>query len=199
MVKRPLFLLIIIFSLFTAVEAAAGINYSADLTTVSRAGTFTSKIYVRDDVQRMDMNSDGGKAITILRGDKKVVWMLMPQSKLYVEMPIDLKRELLPPFTSPDFKVEKKPIGSGTVDGHPAREYHVDITRKGKRESSGFIWEATDLNGLPVKFETEDKSITMTWKNIKIGGAASALFDIPPGYKKIEVSVPGMAGKGAGR
>jgi len=187
---RTVLLIVFIVSIFAAASFAVAANYSADLESVSPVGTITSKVYVRDNLQRMEMTSGGRQSVMILRGDKKVVWMLMPENRLYVEMPLDPRRDVLPPFSGPGIKTEKELLGEDNVDGHPAKKYHVNIQRNGKMESTGFVWEATDLDNLPVKFQTEDKSTTITWKNIKRDAAESSLFDIPEGYKKIDASVP---------
>ncbi len=187
---RTVLLTVFIVSIFAGASFAAAANYSADLESVSPVGTITSKVYVRDNLQRMEMNSAGKRAVMILRGDKKAVWMLMPENRLYVEMPMDPRRDLLPPFNALNVKMEKELIGEDSVDGHPAKKYHVNVQRNGKMESSGFVWEAADLDNLPVRFQTEDRSTTITWKNIKRDAAVSSFFDIPEGYKKIEAGVP---------
>jgi uncharacterized protein DUF4412 len=187
--RKTVLIIVFIVSIFTASFAAAA-DYSADLESVSPVGTITSKVYVRDNLQRMEMSAAGKQAVMILRGDKKVVWMLMPENRLYVEMPMDPRRDFLPPFNALNVRMEKDLVGEENVDGHRAKKYHVNVQRNGKMERSGFVWEAADLDGLTVRFQTEDKSTTMTWKNIKRDGAESSIFDIPEGYKKIDAAVP---------
>ncbi|WP_156032971.1 hypothetical protein [Candidatus Magnetobacterium casense] len=40
------------------------------------------------------------------------------------------------------------------------------------------------MDNFPVRFQSEDKTSTTTWRNIKIGGVSNNVFDIPAGYKK---------------
>jgi hypothetical protein len=153
-------------------------------------------MYVKGTKQRMEVDEGGQKAINIMRGDKKVMWMLMPDEKMYMEMPLNTqKQDAASRLNDPDVKMEKKFLADENVDGHPSKKYHVTMTRNGKKEGSGFMWEATDLNNFPVKWQEEDGKTTVTWKNIKLGDVPDSVFEIPAGYKKM--SMPGMPGMGS--
>ncbi|RJQ38134.1 MAG: DUF4412 domain-containing protein [Nitrospiraceae bacterium] len=169
--------------------------YSADIVTEASGMTNKSHMHVKGTKQRMEVSSEGQKVINIIRGDKKVMWMLMPDEKMYMEMPLNTqKEEITSKLNNPDVKVEKKFLSDETVDGHPSKKYHVIMTRNGKKEGSGYMWEATDLNNFPVKWQDEDKKTTVTWKNIKLGDVPDSMFEIPAGFKKM--SMPGMGGHG---
>jgi len=163
-------------------------NFSAEVETTTTRGTITAKFFQKNGKQRMEQNARGMITVNIARPDKKVVWMLMPDSKEYLEMPLDSKQDISSQLDDPGIKKDKKLLGNETLDGHHARKYHVTIISNGKKEDAGFIWEASDLNDFPVKYQNEDKTITTVWKNIKFGGVPDSLFVIPAGYKKIEVS-----------
>jgi hypothetical protein len=168
-------------------------NFSAELETTTTKGTFTSKIFSKDGKQRMEHSAGGRESIHIARPDKKVVWMLMPDRKVYMEMPFDSrKQDISSQLHDPAIKTDKEFLGNETVDNHPARKYHVTIIRDGKKEASGFLWEASDLNNFPVKHQNEDKTVSTVWKNIKFDGPTDSLFEIPAGYKKMEMPMRGM-------
>ncbi len=168
-------------------------NFSADLVTNTSKGTFTSKIVSKDGKQRIEHSAGGREMINILRPDKKRVWMLMPDRKVYMEMPLDSrKQDILSQLHDTTIKTDKEFLGNETVDNHPAKKYHLTIIRDGKKEASGFLWEASDLNNFPVKYQNEDKTVTIVWKNIKFEGATDSLFEIPAGYKKMEMPMRGM-------
>jgi hypothetical protein len=180
-----------------AVSPAALKNYSADIETTTPKGTFTSKIFSKDGKQRMERSGRGKDGITIVRPDKKVIWMLMPGKNIYMEMSLDRqKQDLHSQLNDPGIKTEKEFVGNDTVDGHPAKKYHITIIREGTREKSGYVWEATDLENFPVKYESEDKTTTTVWKNITWGGVSDSQFEIPPGYTKMDVPAPGMVSPG---
>ena len=160
----------------------------------------TSKMYYKDMKQRMEINTERGQAINIVRLDKKLVWMLMPKQHMYMEMPLNMQKQgISSQLHDPQSKVTKEFLGNDTVDGHPAKKYHVTVITNGRKES-GYMWEATDLNNFPVKYQSEDKKTTVIWKNIKFGGIPDSLFEVPAGYKKMEMPMmPGMGGPGMPR
>jgi hypothetical protein len=146
---------------------------------------------------RMERNTQGRKSINILRPDKKVIWMLMVESKTYMEIQLDMsKQDIQSKLHDPNIKTDKEFIANEVVDKHPTKKYHLTITTDGKKEKSGYIWEATDLGNFPVKYESEDKKMTTVWKNIKTGGVTDSVFELPAGYKKMDM--PAMPGIGSG-
>lgn len=190
-----LFVSIIVSIMLVKASLAAGPimqkNFSADLETTTPKGSFASKIISKDGKQRIEHNVKGREGITIVRSDKKVVWILMPDKKTYMEMPLDSRqRDISSQLHDPEIKTEKEFLGNETVDNHPTRKYHLTVTRDGKKEASGFLWEASDLNNFPVKHQNEEKTTTTVWKNIIFDAAADSLFEIPAGYTKMEM--PGM-------
>lgn len=176
---------------FYAVNAdAASKSYSADIESISDKATTRAKMYFKDGKQRMESGKD---SVTIMRPDKKVIWMLMPAENMYMEMPFTGKAtENMPPTNNPDAKVEKTFMANETIDGHPAKKYHIKVTHAGKKEDSGYVWEAADLDNFPIKYQTEDKRATSTFKNIKSGGVSDSLFELPSGFRKMDM--PGMGG-----
>ena len=168
-------------------------SFSADVVTTSPAGSHTSKMFVKEGKTRMEVNGQDHEVTTIMRTDKKVIWMLMPGQKMYMEMPFDQKKaDISSKMSDPEVQVDKKFLGNETVEGHPTKKYHITLTKKGKKETSGYLWEATDMNNFPVKYQTEDRQITTVWKNVKMGGVNDSLFEVPAGYKKM--SMPGGMG-----
>jgi hypothetical protein len=171
-------------------------NYSADMETTTAQGSFTSKMFFKDGKMRMESNTEGYKSINIIRPDRKVMWMLMVDSKTYMEIPLDMsKQDIQSKLHDPNIKTDKEFIANEVVDKHPAKKYHLTITTDGKKEKSGYVWEATDLGNFPVKYESEDKKMTTVWKNIKMGGITDSVFEVPTGYKKMDMpAMPGMGG-----
>ncbi len=171
-------------------------NYSADMETTTAQGSFTSKMLYKDGKMRIESNAQGHKSVNIIRPDRKVMWMLMVDSKIYMEMPLDMsKQDIQSKLHDPNITTHKEFIANEVVDKHPAKKYHLMITTDGKREKSGYIWEAIDLENFPVKYESEDKKMTTVWKNIKTGGVTDSAFELPAGYKKMDMpAMPGMGG-----
>jgi outer membrane lipoprotein-sorting protein len=202
MMKRALcqVLSIIVLSFFALTafgsDPARFKNYSADMETTTAEGSFTSKIFYKDGKMRIESNAQGHKSANILRPDRKVMWMLMVESKTYMEMPLDKsKQDIQSKLHDPNIKTDKEFMANEVVDKHPAKKYHLTITTDGKRERSGYIWEATDLENFPVKYQSEDMKMTTIWRNIKTGDVTDAVFEVPAGYKKMDMPLmPGMSG-----
>jgi hypothetical protein len=166
-------------------------NFSADVITTTHGETHTSKIYSKDGKKRMEMAEQRGGMIMITRPDKMVVWMITPATSSYREMPMNKRHnDISSQLSDPKIKSEKEFIANETVDGHPAKKYHLTVIVNGKKEASGFLWEATDMNNFPIKHQSEDKQVTTVWKNMKTGGVSDSLFEVPAGYKKM--SMPAM-------
>ena len=143
---------------------------------------------------RTEMETGAGRAITIVRRDLGVTWVLMTENKTYMEMPIK-EKDVASRLTDPDVKMDKKFIKNDTVDGHPAKNYKVTIHTSGQRETTGYIWEATDLDNMVVKFQDEDRKMTTTWRNIKRSGVSDASFELPDGYSKMTMPAMPMMGR----
>jgi len=113
-----------------------------------------------------------------------------------MEIPLDMsKQDIQSKLHDPNIKTDKEFIANEVVDKHPAKKYHLTITTDGKKDKAGYIWEATDLNNFTVKYQSEDKKITTVWKNIKTGGVADSVFELPAGYKKMDMpAMPNMGG-----
>ncbi|MBI5101869.1 MAG: DUF4412 domain-containing protein [Nitrospirae bacterium] len=192
----------VLLSVSLLVSSAAGAgpgtlkNYSADMETTTSKGSFTSKIYYKDTKMRMENNNRGQSSVNILRPDKKVMWMLMKDSKSYMEMQLDKsQQDIQSKLQDPNIKTEKEFVANEVVDKHPTKKYHVTTIIDGKKEKAGHVWEASDLNNFPVKYQSEDGKITTVWKNIKSGGVTDDVFEVPAGYKKMDMpQIPGFGG-----
>ena len=201
MIKRTVVYIAGIFVLSLLAATAFGAdpgtlkNFSADMETTSAKGSFTSEVSFKDGRMRVE-HTKPRKFINIRRPDKKVVWILNVDRKTYMEIPLDMSKEdIQSELRNPNIKTKKEFIANEVVDKHPAKKYHLTIIRNGKREKSGYIWEATDLNNFVVEYQSEDKKTMIIWKNIKSGDVSDSLFELPAGYKKVDMpAVPGMSG-----
>lgn len=136
------------------------------------------KMYLKGDKYRMEMCKE---QYTILRQDKNVTWIVMPDKKSFMEMPFDPKQK--PRIEEKQAgEVSRKLIGSENIDGHPTQKYEVTI-KKWFRTEKLYQWMATDLH-FPIKTAAIDGSWSMEYRNIKTF-LPDTLFEIPAGYQKI--------------
>jgi outer membrane lipoprotein-sorting protein len=170
------------------VTDASALEYSADMVSTAHGRSTITRVFAKD--QKFRMESKGAPTYSIMRVDKQVTWLVMPDQKSYMEMKPD-------PSQTPkaDEKVQgevgRKLIGPETVDGHPTRKYEVTYTAAGKTEKM-YQWMATDLK-FPVKMAAVDGSWTLEYKNISLTTQPDSLFEVPSGYKRMTMpSMPGM-------
>ncbi len=181
MFKKFFAVLICVF-LFSG--TALAVEFSADtIMTYKGGGSTNGKIYYKADKFRMDMSTPA-EMIVITRMDKKIVWNIMPAEKMYMEMPFDLKNR---PKVEEKYEgeVERKEVGSETIDGHPTKKYLITY-KSGKETSQVYQWLATDIN-FPVKTAAVDGSWSQEFRNIKTGSQPDSLFEVPAGYQKFQM------------
>ena len=151
-------------------------DFSADVVGQSEEGAFQGKMYVQGKNVRMEME----QAITITRMDQKVVWMIMPSERMYMEHPI--KPRDVTASGAAEGEVERKPLGQEAVDGKPADKFEVTYDYEGDHS---LVYEWVDASlGMPVKIAAVDGSWSMEYHNIHIGPQEASLFEIPDGYQK---------------
>lgn len=124
-----------------------------------------------------DAQSPLSKMVMIQRGDRKTGYTLYPNNQKYI-VHTDKDEVGEKP------KVEKTKVGSEMIDNHPTDKYKVIITAKDGRSQEGFIWNATDLDGMTIKSEVENKDykITTQVRHIILRTPRASLFEIPAGY-----------------
>ncbi len=146
---------------------------------IAKAG---KKIRLEVDYSKM---SKGGqmppalsKMVTIHRGDKKITYSLYPGKKRYIVHNVTDENY----FEKP--KVIKTKVGSEAIDGHPTEKFKIKITYKNAMTQQGYIWNATDLDGMTIKSEIEDETMKYTsqFKNIVLKTPSKNLFVIPTGF-----------------
>jgi outer membrane lipoprotein-sorting protein len=173
------FVVILLFFLLLAGTAAA-VDFSADVIMTTKDMKSTGTIYFEPNKFRMDMHSPQ-KMSTITRLDKKVMWSIMPEQRMYMQMPLNLENS---PAVEEKMngEIDRKLVGSENVNGHPTKKYLVTY-RSGDRKEQVYQWVATDIN-FPVRTAAVDGSWSQDYKNIKIGSQPGSLFEVPAGYKK---------------
>ncbi|MFA0887945.1 MAG: DUF4412 domain-containing protein [Synergistales bacterium] len=166
--------------------SALAAEFSADMAMKAPDGSgMTGKVFVKGPKIRQEMTPDGEKMITILRLDKKLSWVLMPDEKVYMEMKMRESAED-PSLVEKTDPAKVRRLGKETVNGFVCEK--IQVTEKSTVITQ---WLSEEL-GWPIKGEVKapEGLSTHEYKNIKKGGVSDALFEIPSGYQKM--SVPGM-------
>lgn len=116
--------------------------------------------------------------VMIHRGDEKRTYSLYTNKKKY--MVSDETEEGY--YEEPD--VTKTFVADETVEGHPTKKYRITISYPGQEKQEGFIWDATDLDGMTIRSEIDNETVKMTstLTGIVMGPPPAALFEVPGDY-----------------
>ena len=189
MKKIGLFILIGLF-LFTLTSYANSgpVDYYGVYEIKINNEKITYKMFCQRGIKlRMEMDSPLGNSITIIRVDKKAVWNLMPDEKMYIDMP--LNDEMVQSYQpSEDFVKDKKKIGEEKILG-----YNCNIYQYSEDKSKITMWLAQDTF-IMIKSEINDGNETtiIEAKEIQLKKQPNSLFELPSDFKKFSFDMPGM-------
>jgi hypothetical protein len=119
--------------------------------------------------------------------DKKVVWILMPDQKMYMEQPFDAKK-MMTTSEKVEGELQRTSLGKDTIDGKTADKYKVTYEIEGIKNEM-FQWVESGSN-LPLKSAALDGSWSVEYRNIKTGPQPDPLFEVPSDYKKFSMGMP---------
>lgn len=165
-------------------------SFSADQIHVMNGKTKTMKVHGTADAIRMEGEDKGKKSIVIMRFDRKVMWSLMPDQKMYVELPWASQAEWAAYLQ--DVEAQRQSLGDEQVGAYHCEKTRVQVTLQGKVYTS-LEWKAKELKGFVVKTQDEKGQWSNEYQNVQLGPQDPALFEVPADYKKL--SLGGMFSK----
>ena len=202
LVRLAVFLLILL-TCSAAFAFQAPQPFSADYATTSANGNLNmaGKMYFSLPRMRMGINSAasgrqagpfGGKMGMIVDVPAKMMYMLMPEQRMYMEFRTDQNS----PMTQHAPKFDEmfrgndpcagregatcKKLGTESINGRTCDKWEV-TPKTGKPET---FWIDQKLH-FPIKMINGD--ITTQYTNIKEGPQDPALFKVPDGYQKMDM------------
>ena len=177
--KRILGVVVLAFLVLFLAGAAVAEEFSADVSGhMGNSGAFQGKVFMSNQKMRMETP----QSITISRMDRGVVWMLMPQQKMYMEMGLGSEIAVSSLEKLPG-EIERQSLGTEMVNGKLATKYRIVTEQQGIRGAI-LHWIAPGLN-FPVKIATENGSVLMEYTNFRMGPQDQSLFELPSGYQKM--------------
>ncbi|HPJ26178.1 MAG TPA: DUF4412 domain-containing protein [Synergistaceae bacterium] len=201
MKRKSIFLGTLILAVLFACTAF-GAEYTADMITTGPHGNSTGKLYVKGNLFRQDIAMQGQEQTILINEETGDTIVVMHAQKMYMEfldmadeefqetmeVDIDSAEELLE--ENPDMATAED-LGTETVNGYKCKVFKV--TYKEDLRGDSTLWISKKLE-TPIKIvtNTSEGTSTMEMKNIQEGSLASSLFEIPQGYKKMEM--PGFMG-----
>jgi len=120
---------------------------------------------------------------SVLRPDKKVTFIIYPTAKSYANIPLSPEDAQVA-----SQRIEKKPIGRETVDGHVCVKNLSTVKNpKGAVLIQATTWNAADLKDFPLQIQVSENGRTtiMHFQNVNLNRPDPRLFDVPAGYRQI--------------
>lgn len=167
----------------------APVDYSADEIMETAEMSVEGPAYYSGGKERREMLIEGMRQIMITRPDKKVMWTLMPEQRMYME--IKLGDAGAGQGDLSGYEVEQTTVGPEEVNGVMTTKSKIVMTGRKGDKMGGFWW--TSNEGIVVKMDVIaiDKGskarIKKELKNINVGSQDAALFEIPAGYEKMSM------------
>ncbi|MFB3815456.1 MAG: DUF4412 domain-containing protein [Terriglobales bacterium] len=169
--------------------------FSADMKiSGGREGDVSGKMFFGGQKTRLEMNAAGHQSVMISDLPRRVMYMLMPQQQMYMEMHIDQmpggQRDQWKPYDASnpcagEAGATCKKVGSDLVNGRMCDKWLFSGGQGGNRT----VW-IDQKSHIPIKSVHGDT----TWEllNIKEGPQPASLFEVPSGYQKMDMG--GMGG-----
>jgi hypothetical protein len=188
------------FSLSAIAQVVPQVSpFSADMQiTSSRGGDareINGKMYFTSSHMRMDLESGPHGASTLITNmATQTTDMLMPQQHMYMEFKADQAMMARRPGMTPSIKPFSDPnnpcsgetgatcknLGVEQVNGRSCD--HWQITHKDGKVTNTWIDQKLHF---PIKSVSDDSTWQLT--NIKEGEPSASLFEIPSGYRKMDI------------
>lgn len=159
-----------------------GAEFSAKMVLRQQGQDVPGKIYVKDDKMRQEFLDANGQTITIVRRDKRRVWVIMPWQHTYVELPLGIR---LPGqfLQIPPEAISKRQVGTEEIGGYQVERFEVTLPGGPLGTTRQTFWVAPKL-GLPIKAVSADQEFSLEYRDIREGKLDDRLFEIPPGCQK---------------
>ena len=161
-------------------------EFSAVIIEKDGESTETNKIYAAIGKSRYD--SKNGSEIVVTRYDKKLMWIIFPKYRRYVEEPCTevQPQNPAPPQEGTFGDLTRKLVGTEFIDSYCTKKYLVTIKPRNeqKNQYQYYEWYRSDFP-FPVKVAAAQGNSSTEYTKIKFGHLDPDLFSAPKSYKKV--------------
>lgn len=190
-------------SAFAAEFPRATTPYTADyvmnVQSASETGDIRGRIEVDGLKERHEHDMGGTRSTLILRLDKKVTWVLLPQQKMYFEASLDAPSgpagQQASTMKPPD-DVELREVGSETINGYATTKYEMTATDDDGQKVEGTLWLTEEKIPIRMDGRSAQGNFRRELSNVETGPIDPARFELPEGYN--EFAMPQMPQGGGG-
>lgn len=157
-------------------------DFSATQVFESSKADMTMKIYRSGSSVRVERS--GALSTLYMPSSSKVYnFTTYPdQSRQCVVMKPDQAKMLPSPLELLQGSIlQRISIGSEILEGHTCKIENVSVTRPDGKTIASKVWEAEDLNGIPIRIESRMGDITLAavYRDISVSTPDQNLFTIP--------------------
>ncbi len=169
------------------------VEYSGDTRMETADGVMEGVVYHAPGKERRETKMGGESMTMIIRQDKKIIWMLMPDANAYMEMGLGQSKDK---SDFSEYEIEKTKVGEEEIDGIMTTKSKVIMTKKDASKIGGFWW--TTKEDIPLKMDmisvegATKERIKMELVNLKIGKQDPKLFEIPADYMNMSMGMPNL-------
>lgn len=141
--------------------------------------TITTKVWLKKNKMRTEINQQGVNAVMLIDTDAKTMYVYMPAQNLAIKMPFDPTQVPKAPTDEAKSILNYNPkvVGTESIDGKVCSV--IEYT-SGQGSVKTWIWQD---NGLPIRTEITsgaDKT-TIEYKNIYFTDIPDSMFELPEG------------------
>ncbi len=164
-------------------SAGEALEYSAVQHIETVPGPFLNRIYIAGDRERQDASLGGKTVTTIIRRDKGVAWLLIPEQKLYEEVEVaNASVTSLPGQLDPQRGTR---LGEERLDGQRVSKIAMPMN-EGRQVA--YAWVSPEGLVLKAMIPADEKTgrpeARLRLQNVQFGRQDSALFELPEGYRR---------------
>ena len=160
------------------------VGYSAERMVKSGQRWQAMQVHYNPGMERMDLEGNAAAGnVMIVRYDKGVTWILIPQLHAYLELSQEIGSNILATAQS----LELRPLGREQVNDTATTKYRIDGKIK------GFMW--LGRQDIPVRIDgamdvgenAEPTPAHFEQSHILVAPQDPALFEVPQGLMRIEL------------
>jgi hypothetical protein len=157
-------------------------DFSATQVFQSRRADMAMKVYRSGTSVRVERSAALSTLYEPASGKVYNLTVYPDHSRQCVAMKPDQAKMLPSPLELLQGRILKRTAaGSDVVEGHPCKVEDVTMARADGKTIESKVWEAEDLNGIPVKIESylDGVALTAVYRDILAGAPDQELFSVP--------------------
>lgn len=185
--RRLLMLALLLFSVIIPAPSVASdaVEFSALFIERDNGTEQRGKIFVAENMSRYELQ--GSNEVVVTRHDKKVIWLIFPKLRKYVEQPYlgEPKQNYSGAHESDTGDLSREFIDHEMEDSYRLKKYLVTVKYNNGESVDRYYEWYRDNFPVPVKTESLDGKTSYRYLNIKMGRPPVEFFSQPKGYKKI--------------